>query len=140
MARNSTQENTRQIFASVREDLYLAAKARAAELRIPLREFVEMALDLTLSGRVVSEAEERKEPSVWDDEYLGMQAEQPVGSPVELTKEEAKRVTMAAFGARPVDGAPSVEEPPSDGAPPAEGPPSDGAPPTEEPPLVEGVG
>ena len=102
MARNSTQENTRQIFASVREDLYLAAKARAAELRIPLREFVELALDLTLSGRVVSEAEERKEPSVWDDEYLGMQAEQPVGSPVELTKEEAKRVTMAAFGARPV--------------------------------------
>ena len=103
MARNSTQENTRQIFASVREDLYLAAKARAAELRIPLREFVELALDLTLSGQVVSEAEERKEPSVWDDEYLGMQAEQPVGSPVELTKEEAKRVAMAAFGASPSD-------------------------------------
>ncbi len=129
MARKNVEENTRQIFASVREDLYLAAKARAAELRIPLREFVELALDLTLSGQVVSEAEERKEPSVWDDEYLGMQAEQPVGSPVELTKEEAKRVAMAAFGASPSDGAPSVE-----------GPPSDGAPSAEEPPLVEGVG
>ena len=129
MARKNVEENTRQIFASVREDLYLAAKARAAELRIPLREFVELALDLTLSGQVVSEAEERKEPSVWDDEYLGMQAEQPVGSPVELTKEEAKRVAMAAFGASPSDDAPSVE-----------GPPSDGAPSAEEPPLVEGVG
>ena len=129
MARKNVEENTRQIFASVREDLYLAAKARAAELRIPLREFVELALDLTLSGQVVAEAEERKEPSVWDDEYLGMQAEQPVGSPVELTKEEAKRVAMAAFGASPAIAAPSVEEPPSDGAPPA-----------EEPPLVEGVG
>ena len=129
MARKNVEENTRQIFASVREDLYLAAKARAAELRIPLREFVELALDLTLSGQVVSEAEERKEPSVWDDEYLGMQAEQPVGSPVELTKEEAKRVAMATFGASPSDGAPSVE-----------GPPSDGAPSAEEPPLVEGVG
>ena len=129
MARKNVEENTRQIFASVREDLYLAAKARAAELRIPLREFVELALDLTLSGQMVSEAEERKEPSVWDDEYLGMQAEQPVGSPVELTKEEAKRVAMAAFGASPSDDAPSVE-----------GSPSDGAPSAEEPPLVEGVG
>ena len=129
MARKNVEENTRQIFASVREDLYLAAKARAAELRIPLREFVELALDLTLSGQLVSEAEERKEPSVWDDEYLGMQAEQPVGSPVELTKEEAKRVAMAAFGASPSDDAPSVE-----------GSPSDGAPSAEEPPLVEGVG
>jgi hypothetical protein len=140
MARNSTQENTRQIFASVREDLYLAAKARAAELRIPLREFVELALDLTLSGQVVSEAEERKEPSVWDDEYLGMQAEQPVGSPVELTKEEAKRVAMAAFGASPSAAAPSVERPPSAVAPSAEGPPSTAAHSAEEPPLVEGVG
>ena len=140
MARKNVEENTRQIFASVREDLYLAAKARAAELRIPLREFVELALDLTLSGQVVSEAEERKEPSVWDDEYLGMQAEQPVGSPVELTKEEAKRVAMAAFGASPSDDAPSVEGSPSDGAPSVEGPTSDGAPSAEEPPLVEGVG
>ena len=140
MARKNVEENTRQIFASVREDLYLAAKARAAELRIPLREFVELALDLTLSGQMVSEAEERKEPSVWDDEYLGMQAEQPVGSPVELTKEEAKRVAMAAFGASPSDDAPSVEGSPSDGAPSVEGPTSDGAPSAEEPPLVEGVG
>ncbi len=129
MARKNVEENTRQIFASVREDLYLAAKARAAELRIPLREFVELALDLTLSGQVVSEAEERNEPSVWDDEYLGMQAEQPVGSPVELTKEEAKRVAMAAFGASPTDDAPLVEAPLSDGAPSA-----------EEPPLVEEIG
>ena len=140
MARKNVEENTRQIFASVREDLYLAAKARAAELRIPLREFVELALDLTLSGKVVSEAEERKEPSVWDDEYLGMQAEQPVGSPVELTKEEAKRVAMAAFGASPSDGAPSVKGPPSAAAPSAEGPPSTAAPSAGEPPLVEGVG
>ena len=35
---------TRQIYASIREDVYLAAKSRAAELRLPMRRFIEIAL------------------------------------------------------------------------------------------------
>ena len=111
MARNSSDRKTRQLFASVREDLYLAAKARAAEMRVPLREFVELALETALSGGTTSETEAppAREPSVWDDEYLRMQAQQPVGSPVELTKEEARRIAQAAFGAAsdPAGGPPS---------------------------------
>ena len=37
-------------------------------------------------------------PSIWDDEYLRMQVQQPLGSPVELTKEEAEKVVRGAFG------------------------------------------
>ena len=98
MARKKAEGNTRQIYASVREDLYLAAKARATALRMPLKEFVEMALDLALSGPAQSSPSAESDASVWDDEYLRMQADQPVGSPVELSLEEAQRVIKAAFG------------------------------------------
>ena len=97
MPRKRPEGSTRQIYASIREDIYLLAKARAAELRVPMREFIEMALQ-----RALSELEEPvpgpSTPSVWDDEYLLTQAEQPLGSPVELTPEEAERVARAAFG------------------------------------------
>ena len=95
MVKSENDNKTRQIFASVREDLYLAAKARATELRIPLREFIEQALELSLSRR---SRNTQAEPSIWDDDYLRMQAEQAIGSPVELTGEEAERVVRAAFG------------------------------------------
>ena len=35
--------------------------------------------------------------TVWDDEYLRMQAERPIGSPLELSEEEAKDVARRAF-------------------------------------------
>ena len=96
MPRKKAQESTRQIYASVREDLYLAAKARATELRVPLREFIEMALEQSLAGQV-RPASTTPAPSIWDDEYLTMQAGQPLGSPVEITREEAERVVRGAF-------------------------------------------
>ena len=34
--------------------------------------------------------------SVWDDEYLSMQERQPIGSPVELTKDEAAAILKEA--------------------------------------------
>ena len=105
MSNSAGNENTRQIYASIREDLYIAAKGRATELRMPLRRFIEHALELALSGNPVSAHDES---SLWNDEYLRMQAKQPLGSPVELTTEEAERVVKAAFGAdagaRPVEG------------------------------------
>ena len=73
-----SEKPTRQIYASVSEDIYLAAKARAAELRIPLRRFLEQALELALSGarpRASSGPASTATPaveSVWEDEYLGM--------------------------------------------------------------------
>ena len=102
MPRRAAEGETRQIYASVREDIYLAAKARAAELRVPLRELIETALArlLTDEGAEAIEAPaERSAPrprsSVWDDEYIGMQARQPIGSPVELTREEAARIALS---------------------------------------------
>ena len=35
--------------------------------------------------------------TVWDDEYLRMQAGQPVGTPIELSDDEAKRIALEAF-------------------------------------------
>ena len=107
MARKKTEGSTRQIFASVREELYLAAKARATEQRMSLREFMEMALKLALSGAEgppegpEQPTEDQAAPSIWEDEYLRMQVQQPLGSPVELTREEAEKVVRATFGPGP---------------------------------------
>ena len=103
MARKKTEGNTRQIFASIREDIYLAAKARATEQRVSLREFIENALGHALSSvqdlpGVPDRNEDQTAPSVWDDEYLRMQVQQPLGSPIELTKEEAEKIVRATFG------------------------------------------
>ena len=98
MARSRTHKQTRQLYASIREDLYLAAKARATEMRVPLREFIEYALEAVLSSQPSTPNNDA--PSIWDDEYLGMQARQPLGSPVELTSEEAERVVRAVFGSQ----------------------------------------
>ena len=98
------EQPTRQIYASVREDLYLAAKARATELRIPLRRFLEDALELALTGTANGpspspmERGQSRQPSIWEDEYVRMQTQQPVGSPVELSEDEAKRLIRESFG------------------------------------------
>ena len=96
MPREKVSQPTRQLYAQIREDIYLAAKARAAEMRVPLREFIEGALEAALSGESHATASHR---SVWDDEYLGMQLRQPFGAPVELTAEEAKAILRDAVKA-----------------------------------------
>ncbi len=94
MPRKKNEEPTRQLYAAVREDLYLASKGKAAELRMSLREFVEHALELALSGQQAAGAQPPAvaPTSVWDDEYIRLQSRQPLGSPVELTKEEAQKL------------------------------------------------
>ncbi|PKB61583.1 MAG: hypothetical protein BZY79_03265 [SAR202 cluster bacterium Casp-Chloro-G4] len=88
----------------MREDLYLAAKARATELRIPLRRFLEDALELALAGRAGAsgpkafEMHEPTQPSIWEDEYVRMQSQQAVGSPVDLSEDEAKQLIRESFG------------------------------------------
>ena len=97
-------EPTRKLYADIREDIYLAAKSRAAELRVPMRRFVEDALTNAISGNstalsVSSDVESATptEPSVWDDQYLRAQANQPLGTPIALTDDEARRVALGAF-------------------------------------------
>ena len=94
--RQRTDEPTRQLYAQIREDLYLAAKARAAEMRVPLRIFLEKALTNALEGNGAGVDTPSSEPSVWDDEYLSIQRRQPVGSPVELTSTEASAIVLDA--------------------------------------------
>ena len=103
MPRQRTSEPTRQLYAQIREDLYLAAKARAAEMRVPLRIFLENALSDAL-GRddAVEDSPPPPPPSVWDDEYLSIQLRQHVGSPVELAQTEAAAIVLDAVRNRAV--------------------------------------
>ena len=95
MPRQKSSVPTRQLYAQIREDLYLSAKARAAEMRVPLRTFLENALEMALNGDQSQTPQTRVE-SVWNDEYLSMQQRQPVGSPVQLTAEEAAAILEEA--------------------------------------------
>lgn len=98
---------TRQLYASIREDIYLAAKAKATELRLPLRRFIEDALEAAIRGGAIGQTpsepptllDTTPPPSVWDDQYIGAQARQPLGAPLELSEDEARRVALSAFDA-----------------------------------------
>ena len=98
MPRQKSSVPTRQLYAQIREDLYLSAKARAAEMRVPLRTFLESALEMALNGDQ-SQSSRTKPESVWNDEYLSMQQKQPVGSPVQLSSDEASAILREAVGA-----------------------------------------
>ena len=98
MPREKNPQPTRQLFAKIREDVYLDAKAKSAELRVPLREFLENALISALRDETPSQppaAPPRR--SIWDDEYISMQSRQPIGSPIELTAEEASEILQDAI-------------------------------------------
>ena len=100
MARKKTDGPTRQLFATIREDIYLLAKAKSAENRLSMRFLLEQALLSYLEVKDETRKEEVKSEessSVWEDEYLGMQADRPMGTPVELSDEEAKKIAKEAF-------------------------------------------
>ena len=81
----------------------MAAKTRAAELRVPMRRFIEDALESAVNpdsaALTASAGASSAPPSIWDDQYIGAQARQPLGSPLDLSEEEARRVALGAFGA-----------------------------------------
>ena len=56
MPRKKTKGPTRQLFAAIREDIYLEAKARSAERRISMRTLLEQALTGYLQGNVGDES------------------------------------------------------------------------------------
>ncbi len=95
MPKSKPSLKTRQLFASIEEGLYLSAKSRAAELRIPMREFIERALEVALDHNDTPSNHDNH--PIWKDEYLKIQGQQPIGSPVELTSEEATSIISATF-------------------------------------------
>lgn len=99
MPREKNPQPTRQLFAKIREDVYLDAKAKSAELRVPLREFLENALISALRDEAPSQPPAAPPPrrSIWDDEYISMQSRQPIGSPIELTAEESSEILQDAI-------------------------------------------
>ena len=100
MARKKSDEPTRQIFANIREDIYLLVKSKSAEDRLSIIEILEKSLLMYLGsdmGVIESDSASTSSSTVWDDEYLGMQAGQPVGTPIELSEDEAKRIALEAF-------------------------------------------
>ena len=99
MARRKIEGPTRQLFASVREDIYLLAKAKAAEKRVSMRVLLEEALEMYLGidGSPSEYREVVEDSSIWNDEYLKMQSQRPVGTPVELSADEAKKIAREAF-------------------------------------------
>ena len=100
MARKKSDEPTRQIFANIREDIYILVKSKSAEDRLSMREILEKSLLMYLGsdmGVIESDSASTSSSTVWDDEYLGMQAGQPVGTPIELSEDEAKRIALEAF-------------------------------------------
>ena len=94
------KDGTRQIYASIQEDLYLSAKARATELRIPLREFIELALEQALGRPDVRASDSSQDGSPWETENLKSLLSQPSGAPISLTPQEAEAIVRGAFGSK----------------------------------------
>jgi hypothetical protein len=102
MPRKKNEGPTRQLFAKINEEIYLLAKAKSAESRMSMREILEESLGLYLgtnpparSGSTSTQTTVQE--SIWQDEYLNRQADRPVGSPIELSEEEAKEIARKAF-------------------------------------------
>ena len=98
MARKKIDGPSRQLFAKINENVYLAAKNRAAQQRISMRELLEEALEFIMYDECLEVTPSSyRNSTVWDDEYLQMQADRPIGSPLELSEDEAKDVARRAF-------------------------------------------
>tara|TARA_B100000519_G_scaffold43632_1_gene34329 strand:+ start:309 stop:647 length:339 start_codon:yes stop_codon:yes gene_type:complete len=99
MARNNSNQPTRQLFAKIDESLYLAIKAKSAQERLSIREILETALYQFLnSPNSNPNTSTESQKSIWEkDEYLLMQTERPVGSPISLSDSEKKKIAKEGF-------------------------------------------
>jgi len=99
MARNNSNEPTRQLFAKIGEPLYLALKSKSAQERLSIREILEEALAQYLKQPSINPKETDELPkNIWQkDEYLLMQAERPVGAPISLSESEKKQIAKEGF-------------------------------------------
>ncbi|MBI14819.1 MAG: hypothetical protein CL782_00940 [Chloroflexi bacterium] len=98
MPRRKNEGPTRQIFANIREDIYIKAKSKATEQRLSMRDILEKSLSLYLDipDNVSVEARSNVD-SVWDNSTISIQVNEPLGSPIDISEEDAKRIAREAF-------------------------------------------
>ena len=98
MSRRKSEGPTRQIFANIREDIYIKAKSKAAEQRLSMRDILEKSLSLYLDMPDESnEVLPSSENSIWNDSNISIQVEEPIGSPLDVSEEDARRIAREAF-------------------------------------------
>jgi len=98
MPRRKNEGPTRQIFANIREDIYIKAKSKATEQRLSMRDILEKSLSLYLDIPDNMNAETRNSAdSVWDNSTISIQVNEPLGSPIDISEEDAKRIAREAF-------------------------------------------
>lgn len=98
MSRRKSEGPTRQIFANIREDIYIKAKSKAAEQRLSMRDILEKSLSLYLDMPDESnEVLPPSENSIWNDSNISIQVEEPIGSPLDVSEEDARRIAREAF-------------------------------------------
>ena len=98
MPRRKNEGPTRQIFANIREDIYIKAKSKATEQRLSMRDILEKSLSLYLDipDNMNSETHNSAD-SVWDNSTISIQVNEPLGSPIDISEEDAKRIAREAF-------------------------------------------
>ncbi|MBS20164.1 MAG: hypothetical protein CL733_03970 [Chloroflexi bacterium] len=98
MPRRKNEGPTRQIFANIREDIYIKAKSKATEQRLSMRDILEKSLSLYLDmPDNVSVEVNNSVDSVWDNSTISIQVNEPLGSPIDISEEDAKRIAREAF-------------------------------------------
>jgi len=97
MPRRKNEGPTRQIFANIREDIYIKAKSKAAEQRLSMRDILEESLSLYLNISTQEDDIFELKDSVWGDTNISIQVNEPLGSPVDVSEEDARRIAREAF-------------------------------------------
>ncbi|MFL2756819.1 MAG: hypothetical protein ACJ0BE_06145 [Dehalococcoidia bacterium] len=97
MPRRKNEGPTRQIFANIREDIYIKAKSKAAERRLSMRDILEESLSLYLDISNQEDDMDESKDSVWGDTNISIQVSEPLGSPVDVSEEDARRIAREAF-------------------------------------------
>ena len=97
MPRRKNEGPTRQIFANIREDIYIKAKSKAAERRLSMRDILEESLSLYLDIPNREDDMVESKDSVWGDTNISSQVSEPLGSPVDVSEEDARRIAREAF-------------------------------------------
>jgi len=97
MPRRKNEGPTRQIFANIREDIYIKAKSKAAEQRLSMRDILEESLSLYLNISTQEDDMFELKDSVWGDTNISIQVNEPLGSPIDVSEEDARRIAREAF-------------------------------------------